>query len=121
MIKKYFRWQFSSIKLFRKMLLMNIFFFSFLFFLFSYLIYFQVQYLRNRFPSLRKISVDGGINVHTGIISVRAGASALIAGTTIFGRNRFRERGSDVQSSEEKSEIFVKNNFELLKNAVNKE
>ena len=76
--------------------------------------------MRNRFPNLRKISVDGGINVRTGILSVRAGASALIAGTTIFGRNRCRERGSDVQSSEEKSEIFVKNNFELLKNAVNK-
>ena len=87
---------------------------------FFVLLYFQVQYLRNRFPDLRKISVDGGINVRTGILSVRAGASALIAGTTIFGRNRCRERGSDVQSSEEKSDIFVKNNFELLKNAVNK-
>ena len=76
--------------------------------------------MRNRFPNLRKISVDGGINVRTGILSVRAGASALIAGTTIFGRNRCRERGSDAQSSEEKSGLFVKNNIELLKNAVNK-
>ena len=86
---------------------------------FSFLLYSQVRYLRKHFPNLRKISVDGGINVRTGILSVRAGATALIAGTTIFGKNRCRERGSDLKSFEEKSDKIIKNNFELLRNAAN--
>ena len=90
--------------------------------LFSYFIfrsYFQVRYLRKNFPDLKNIAVDGGINVRTGLLSVRAGANVLIAGTSIFGKNRCRERGSEVENKNDrncsKNDNLIENNYNLLK------
>ena len=56
---------------------------------------FQIKYLRKNFPNLKYIAVDGGVNNLTGSLAVRAGANVLIAGSSIFGKNRCRKKGNE--------------------------
>ena len=71
--------------------------------------------LRSLYPTLEYIAVDGGINEMTGGLSVLAGANVLIAGTSIFGKDRKRssvelKEGVSVKSKYQKLlEIMIKN------------
>ena len=71
--------------------------------------------LRSLYPTLEYIAVDGGINEMTGGLSVLAGANVLIAGTSIFGKDRKRvkkaENGADLEIDES---ISVKSQYRKL-------
>jgi hypothetical protein len=86
-------------------------FVSFFFRIFFF--FFQIKYIRTKYPNLPYLAVDGGINILTGKLSALAGANVLIAGTAIFGKNRCRERGSD-KGTYEDMDAFVFRNFKNL-------
>eukprot|EP01041_Mallomonas_annulata_P012183 gene12183-25579_t len=53
----------------------------------------KIRKLREMYPLLPYIAVDGGVNVITAIDAVQAGANVLIAGTSIFGNKRNNKDG----------------------------
>ena len=48
----------------------------------------KVQWLREQFPELEYIMVDGGVTADTAKLAAENGANVLVAGTSIFGKDR---------------------------------
>lgn len=53
----------------------------------------KLRSIANRYPMLKYLSIDGGVNMETAVKAAEAGANVLIAGSSIFGKNRIISYG----------------------------
>lgn len=53
----------------------------------------KLRSIKNRYPMLKYLSIDGGVNAETAVKAAEAGANVLIAGSSIFGKNRSISNG----------------------------
>ena len=53
----------------------------------------KLRSIANRYPMLKCLSIDGGVNAETAVKAAEAGANVLIAGSSIFGKNRIISDG----------------------------
>ena len=53
----------------------------------------KLRSIANRYPMLKYLSIDGGVNTETAVKAAEAGANVLIAGSSIFGKNRIISDG----------------------------
>jgi ribulose-phosphate 3-epimerase len=53
----------------------------------------KLRSIANRYPMLKYLSIDGGVNTETAVKAAEAGANVLIAGSSIFGKNRIISKG----------------------------
>ena len=52
--------------------------------------------LRKKWPHLKHIAIDGGVNLDTSKQLKHSGANMFVAGTAIFGADRFAEDGPEL-------------------------
>ena len=69
--------------------------------------------------------MDGGVNLETGALAAAAGANVLIAGTSIFGKDRQEKsdsngsghnnnKGNSNDSGSDRDKLFIVNNIRAL-------
>lgn len=56
----------------------------------------KAHQVSRKYPNLKYLCMDGGINEETAILAAKSGANVLIAGSSIFGNNRVKQDDSDV-------------------------
>ena len=59
----------------------------------------KIAYIKANYPSLPYIGIDGGINEDTIVEVVEAGANFIIAGSSVFGKDRVYTAPADVAGS----------------------
>ena len=56
----------------------------------------KLMSITKRYPTLKHLSIDGGINTETALKAAEAGANVLIAGSSIFGKDRKSSDGCNI-------------------------